>query len=132
LYNELLGHGGGKPSPPLAALQDRVRLFRLICLNREERTDYQLVIREAEEWLNDNDAKAAQPTGLGIHWELARALEFQARSPKTDAAKRTRLLERALTAARAISSEPGEFKDASDAMIERLESELDRKPSGAK
>src|SRR5439155_11383812 len=60
-YNELLEHGkeGGKPSPALKRLQDKVRHFRLICLNREQRKDYQVVIQEAQEWLKENRGLAS-------------------------------------------------------------------------
>lgn len=128
LYNELLGHGGGKASAALVDLQDRVHYFRLICLNSEAREDYQGVIREAEEWLRDNSQKAATRTGLGIQWELVRALELQARTERTKAADKTRLLEKALTVARAVHREPGEYKDAAEATIERLQTELNIKP----
>ncbi len=131
LYNELLGHGGDKPSPPLAVLQDQVRHFRLICLNRDERKDYQIVIREAEEWLEHNEEKGATPAGLGIQWELARALEFQASNTKKAAEKKP-LLERALAAAKAVSDVPSEYKEAAEAMIERLEPGPDANPKGAK
>lgn len=124
IYNELLEHGGGKPSEPLAILQDRVRHFRLLCLNREERKDYQIVVLEAQGWLEDNPGKATTPTGLGIQWELARALEMFARKEETDDVERSRLLQRALTTARTINKHPGEYKDASGAMIQRLTAEL--------
>jgi len=120
LYNELLGHGGGKPNAALADLQDRVRHFRLICLNRDERKDHQIVVREAEEWLEHNKEKPATSVSLGIQWELARALEFQAHSERTSETEKSRLIEKALATAREINRQPGEYKDVSDAMIQRL------------
>jgi hypothetical protein len=124
IYNELLGHGGDNPSPALKTLQDRVRLFRLVCLNHERRRDFLVVIDEAEQWLKVNEEKSPSRTGLGIQWELARALESQARSEETDVFERDRLLQRALETAQAINRHEGEYREPSRTMIERLKREL--------
>jgi hypothetical protein len=128
IYNELLGHGGDNPSPPLTTLQDRVRLFRLVCLNHEGRRDFQVVIDEAEKWLKANAETATTRTGLGIQWELARALESQALGAETDVFERDRLLQRALETAREINRHDSEYQDGSRAMIERLKRELKEAP----
>ena len=128
IYNELLGHGGDKPSKPLSTLQDRVRHFRLCCLNHEQRKDYELVIDEAQEWLTANSDKEGTRTWLGIQWELARALRMQADSEGKSADERMALLRQALFAARTINRFPGEYKDNSSTMIQKLTAELDRKP----
>lgn len=123
-YNELLEHGRGKPSEPLKVLQDTVRKFRLNCLNREERKDHQLVVQEAREWIDENESIAETPTGLGIQWELARALEMLARRDGTDAPEKSRLIQDALSTAQTINKHPGEYKEASSEMIQRLTAEL--------
>jgi hypothetical protein len=128
IYNELLGHGGDNPSPALKTLQDRVRLFRLICLNHERRRDFLVVIDEAEQWLKVNEEKSPSRTGLGIQCELARALESQALSEETDVFEKDRLLQRALETARAINRHEGEYKESSRTMIERLKRELKGAP----
>jgi hypothetical protein len=125
IYNELLGHGGDKPTAALKQLQDRVRLFRLICLNRDERKDYALVVREAEEWLAENEQSSATRVGLGIQWELARALEHLALRDESSAAERRQLLKQAFVTARAVREFSSEFKAPADLMIKRLRSALD-------
>ena len=125
IYNELLGHGGDKPSAALKRLQDSVRLFRLICLNREVRKDYAVVIREAEDWLAANEETATTRVGLGIQWELARALEQLALKEENNIADRRRMLTQAIKTARTIQRHPGEYKAPANAMIERLQGELD-------
>jgi hypothetical protein len=128
IYNELLGHGGDNPSPALKTLQDRVRLFRLICLNQERRRDFQVVIDEAEQWLRVNEEKNPSRTALGIQWELARALESLALAEETDVFERDRLLQRALETAQAIHRHESEYKESSHAIIERLKRELKGAP----
>lgn len=123
-YNELLEHGGGKPSEPLKVLQDTARKFRLSCLNRDERKDHQLVVQESREWIEENESIAETPNGLGIQWELARALELLARKVGTDVAEKSRLLQEALSTAQTINKHPGEYKEASSEMIQRLTAEL--------
>jgi hypothetical protein len=133
VYNELLGHGGDKPPKSLKELQDRVRHFRLVCLNREQRKDYAVVIEEAEEWLKKNRGPAANTrTGLGIQWELVRALELLAKKEETGEKEKNRLLQQALTIARGINRYAGEYKDGSTAMIARLKVELNRDPGDPK
>jgi len=128
IYNELLGHGGDKPGPALTTLQDQVRLFRLICLNHKGRRDFHVVIDEAEQWLKANEEKASSRTGLGIQWELARALESQALAEEADVFERDRLLQRALETAQEINRHDSEYKDSSHTMMERLRRELKGAP----
>lgn len=132
IYNTLLQHGDGKPGPALKNLQDRVLHFRLICLNREQRKDYQVVVDEAQRWLKDNRSLASTRTGLGIQWELVRAQEMLAKKEGTAEADRGRLFNQALTTARAINRYPGEYRDGSTALIQRILVELDREPGDPK
>jgi len=123
IYNELLQHEGNS-SPVLKTLQDQVRLFRLICLNHVERQDFRLVIDAAGEWLEANAELASSRTGLGIQWELVRALESQAKQERTSPTERRALRMQALEVARSINQFPGEYKDVSAAAIERLTDDL--------
>jgi hypothetical protein len=133
IYNELLGHEPGKGGTTLKNLQDRVRHFRLICLNRDQRKDYQVVIQEAQEWLKENRGPAGNTrTGLGIQWEMVRAQELLAKKEDTPEADKNRMLHQALTTARTINKYPGEYKDVSTAMISRLMVLLDREPGDPK
>ena len=132
VYNELLEHGGEKPDRVLKNMQDRVRHFKLVCLNREQRKDYQVVIQEAQDWIKENRSLLSTRTGLGIQWELVRAQELLAKKEETGEAEKNRLLQQALTTARAINRFPGEFRDVSSAMIERLKVDLNREPGDPK
>lgn len=135
IYKELLGHGqqqGEKPSEALKKLQDRVRQFHLICMNHEHRKDYQLAILDAQEWIKENRGLLNTRVGLGIQWELVRALEMHAKLEETSAADKAKNLQQALNTARAINRFPGEYKDVSTAMIQRLMVALDREPGDPK
>src|SRR5690606_33188346 len=82
IYNDLLAHPGS--SPPLKAMQDQARHFKLICLNDPQRSEFQFVIDQASEWLDANEAeddrKGKTAVGLGVRWERARACEALSRS----------------------------------------------------
>lgn len=129
IYNELLSHPGTSSS--LKRLQDQVRQFRLICLNHEQRKDYQLVIAEADKWLTENRGAAARSLiGLGIRWEQALAQEKLSESRELSPADRERLLRQSLTNARFINRYPGQYKDGSMFMIQRLQVALRGKDAG--
>ncbi|MFN0054632.1 MAG: hypothetical protein ACKV0T_20870 [Planctomycetales bacterium] len=134
IYEELLDHSKGaeKPTPPLKHLQDRVLVFKLICLNHDQRKDYALVRDLANAWIKENRPALSTRAGLGIQWELVRAMEMLSRREETPAADRTKLLQQALTTARSINRYQGEFKDVSTAMIQRLMLDLDREPGDPK
>ncbi|MFN5532879.1 MAG: hypothetical protein ACK5F7_20050, partial [Planctomycetaceae bacterium] len=125
IYNELLEHQG-KSDSPLEDLQARVLQFRLVCLNHEQRKDSQVVAQEAQAWLKANRSSANTRVGLGIQWELTRGLEQLARGEDLETPERNRILQQALDTARKINRYPGEYKDASTAMIRRLLAALDR------
>lgn len=136
IYNELLGHGsaeGGKVTGPLKTLQDRVLHFKLICLNHDQKKDYQVVVQDATEWLKENTGNARQTrVGLGIQWEMARAQEMMAKKEGTVNAERDRLNNQALATARIVNRYPGEYKEASSAAIQRLLISLNREPGDPK
>lgn len=132
IYGELLGHGGGSPGPTLKTLQDRVLGFRLICLNHEKKADYQVVIDEASAWIKQNRSLLSTRAALVIQWELVRALEAKALAENTAASEKPRILEQALSTARAVNRYAGEFKAPSTAMIQRIQSALNREPGDPK
>ncbi len=132
LYNELLGHGDGKSGPALKKLQDSVLHFELVCLNREQRKDYRVVIEKAQAWLKENRKQASTRAGVGIQWELVRALELLGKKEETGEAEKTRLYTQALSIARTVNRYPGEYKDASTAMIKRLNAGLNREQGDPK
>lgn len=110
IYKELLGHPGS--SETLVRLQDQVRHFRLICLNHEQRKDYQLVTDEASEWLaNAKGRKKFSQQSLGIRWEQVQAQESLAEDRNLSEQDRKRLLTSALTTVRVIKRFPGQYKD---------------------
>jgi len=125
IYNELLEHRG-KDGSPLEDLQNRVLQFRMVCLNNDLRKDYQVVVQEADAWRKAHRNELNTRVGLGIQWEQVRAQEMLARAEETPEVDRRRLRQAALDAARRINRFPGEYKDASTAMIRRLLADLDR------
>lgn len=129
IYNELLSHPGTDSA--MARLKDQTLQFKLISLNTDARRDYQLVADLGSEWLKNNRSEANSRTGVGIRWEVARASEMlgdQRELPKNDAEKNWR---RAREEAVTVNRFPGEYKDVSLAMIQRLDVKIggkERKP----
>ena len=123
IYNELLDHPGNEG--PLARLKSQTLYFKLICLNSKDRNDNQLAADLAEEWLKKHQQESRTETGLGIQWEQAKAFEALgdkvARETKADAERAWR---QARTIAVQINKYPGEFKDTSQSMIQRLQVKL--------
>jgi tetratricopeptide (TPR) repeat protein len=110
IYKELLGHPG--TSETLVRLQDQVRHFRLICLNNEQRKDYQLVIDEAAEWLAAaKGRKKYSQQSLGIRWEQVLAQETLGDDRNLSETDRKRLLTSARTTAQVIKRFPGQYKE---------------------
>ncbi|MSR60269.1 MAG: hypothetical protein EXS05_21955 [Planctomycetaceae bacterium] len=135
IYDELLSHGKSgneKPAPALKSLQDRVLWYRLICLNHEKRKDFDVAFKEATEWVKQNRNLHSTHIGLGIQWELVRSEDALGRKEGITDADRTSKLKHALTTSRAINRFPGEYKDASNTMIQRLMIALDREPGDPK
>ena len=124
IYNELLSHPG--QSGTMKTLQNQVRQFRLICLNHKDRKDYQLVVQEAEAWLQQNRRLQRTKIGLGIRWELTRALDFLSSDRNLPERNREQMLRQALAVAREVNRYPGEYKDVSTFMISKLLGKLGR------
>jgi hypothetical protein len=135
-YNELLEHGKDLPmsqrAPQLRRLQSMVQHFKMICLNHDKKRDYRVAILEGEEWLKENRGQASSRVGLGIQWEMVRAQEALAKQEETGDAEKNKLLQQALEKARFINRFPGEFKDGSTAMIQKLMVALNREPGDPK
>ncbi|WP_437227673.1 hypothetical protein SH661x_000496 [Planctomicrobium sp. SH661] len=130
IYGEILEHDG--TTGTMRNLKDRALRFRLICLNYPERHDYQLVIQEAENWLKEARDRARTDVGMGIQWELCRAQEALGMDRNTTDTVRRGLQTQALNRARAINRFPGELKNPSSAMIQRLMVAMNRDPSDPK
>ncbi|MEX1232705.1 MAG: hypothetical protein WEB58_20835 [Planctomycetaceae bacterium] len=126
IYNEILGHPGTSAS--LRVLQNQVLHFRLICLNHEQRKDYLLVMAEADEWIKSpaNKRELRSMHGLGIRWELVRALEAQGDDRTTPADEKERLYRQALTHANYVNKPIGPYKDKSTFIISMLRGKLGR------
>ena len=129
IYNELLSHPGD--SSALRQLKDKTLQFKLIVLNNEARKDHQLVVNMAQEWLKQNTTAARTSVGLAIRWQLALALEALGDDrtlAKTDAERNWRS---ARGEALNIIRFPSEYRDVSQALIQRVDGKLggrDRKP----
>ncbi len=122
IYNEILEHGDSTESMRL--LKARALRFRLICLNTDERKDYQLVIDEGTAWRNSEKQMRLTDVGMGILFETARA-QFSLGSDRTiPEAQRKNLLRLALNSARQIAVYPGELKAPSNALITRVAAAL--------
>ncbi|MEW4487388.1 hypothetical protein AB1L42_04870 [Thalassoglobus sp. JC818] len=130
IYEEILGHEGR--SDAMRSLKDSALRFRLICLNHEQREDYKLVVLEAEEWLRDARTRSRTDVGLGIQWELCRALEVLGVDRTLSETERRNNLTEALNRARTIARFPGELKTPASAMIQRLMVALNRDPGDPK
>ena len=127
IYNELLDHPGDDPL--LQSLKSQTLQFKLICLHA--RSDYQLVVDLAEEWLKKNGSESRTTVGLGIQWEQARALESLGDNRNLPKPEQERFWRQARTTAQQINRYPGEYKDISLSMMQRVQVKLggkERKP----
>ena len=141
IYNELLSHPG--KSSAMKDVQHQVLQFRLICLNHDQRKDYQLVINEAEEWVGKNRKLGGFIVGLGIRYQKAlaheklaekieaeyeaavnqakRNMEKEPTKPKDEIESNLR---KALVDAREVTKYAGQYKAPSQFMITRLKGKL--------
>ncbi|QDT93562.1 tetratricopeptide repeat protein [Gimesia algae] len=128
IYDELLGHPG--KSPAMKGLKDNCLQFRLICLNDDKRKDYQLVIKEAEQWLKENRSRSRTAIGQGITWELARAQEALANQEGTKKGDQDRILRQALASARFVNAFRGKYRDVSRLMVGRITAKIQGNTGG--
>ncbi len=124
IYDELLGHPG--ESPVMKRLQNKVLHFKLVCLNTDQRKDYQLVIDLAQEWLKENTKFQRSREGLGIRWEASRACELLGDREGTEQSEKEKLYRQSLTYAQYINQFAGEYKETSLAAMQRLNAKLNR------
>ena len=117
IYNEVLSHGIQKKS--VRIIQNQTRHFRLICLNHDQKKDYQLVVDEASAWLNTNRRNRSL-LALGIRWEHALALKKLSNKRGLSKKDQDDLLRKARTDAEEINKFSGKFKDISTAMIQEI------------
>lgn len=96
IYDELLDHGNNERPEFLQKLQDHVLQFKLICLNHDQRKDYQVVAQTGADWLKSRqDRYHRTSVGLGIRWEIARADEQLAQKSRALADAKAREKEKA-------------------------------------
>lgn len=120
IVNEMLTHPGR--SPMLQQLQDQARGIRFQCLNDPHRRDFQLVITEARTWvMGVDEERQGSPAGQGIRWELARALEQEAKRDSTDASERSRMLTESLTIVRSLTKVKGPYQKSARKKVRELE-----------
>ena len=127
IYNELLDHPG--KNSLLESIKSQTLQFKLICL--AARNDHQLVADLADEWLKDNGSESRTVVGLGIQWEQARALEALGDNRNLPKPEQERFWRQARTTAQQINKYPGEYKDVSLSMMQRVQVKLggkERKP----
>ena len=120
IYDELLDHPGDDPR--LQSLKSQTLQFKLICLHA--RNDYQLIVDLAEEWLKKNGSESKTSVGLGIQWEQARALEALGDNRNLPKPDQERFWRQARTTASQINRFPGEYKDASLSLMQKLQVKL--------
>jgi hypothetical protein len=125
IYKRVLEHDDNQSV--VQGLKDTTLHFRLVCLNTDQRKDYGVVIDEAENWLRDNPSRATTAAGLGIQWELARALESLGGDRNRTDVQRRADLNQALDRARLVGRYGGEQKGPALRMVQRLTVALDRK-----
>jgi hypothetical protein len=142
IYNELLAHPG--TSLAMQNVQNQVLQFRLICLNHDQRKDYQLVISEAEDWLGKNRKLHGYSVGLGIrfqkaiaHEKLAEKLEkdyeaalneakrnMEKKEPQKPTAEIESNLRKAIQDAQEVTKYAGQYKAPSQFMVSRVKGKM--------
>jgi len=122
IYNELLEHPGENSA--LSLLKTQVLYFKLISLNSPERHDHQLVVDLAEDWMKKHPNEQRTRLGLSIQWEQAKAFETLGDDPNLIKQEAERYWRQAKNSATQIQRFPGEFKDVSGAMLQRVQIKL--------
>ncbi|QDT39146.1 hypothetical protein [Stratiformator vulcanicus] len=124
LYRELLENDVSRSSTA-QQIKDTARMFYLIVRNHPLNGDHAIVVQEASDWLSLRRGKAAATkTALGVRWQRAIAFERLAESAEISPSERTSYLRSALQDASFINSYPGEYRDVSREMIQRLKALL--------
>jgi tetratricopeptide (TPR) repeat protein len=126
IYSDVLTNKGDTPS--MRNLMAQTMHFKLICLNSAANADSVVVDKLATEWLKENASLARTTHGIGIRYEQARALEAMSKDKTIDLPddRKKQVLNEAHTIARAIASQPGEYRDRAQSMGTRLLAALNR------
>ena len=124
IYNELISNNSDSSFAKLN--RSNAIQFRLICLNDESKKDYQLVLKEADDWLSNKQYRSLHDSevGLGIRWEKTIALEKLSSDRNTEDKQKTSLVRAALTDAKKIALFPSPYRAAATAMSRRLQASL--------
>lgn len=132
LYNTIINDDSQHPA--MLQLKSYALQFRLICLNHEKRSDYQLVINEATRWLNDkiNRSRLYTEQGLGILWEKARAEEQLSKDRTLDAKQQTALKRQTIADANTVAKFPSPYREPAVAMARRINASLGEKDAEPK
>ncbi len=132
IYQEILSHTSQEPFVQL--LRSIALQYRLICLNDEQKNDFQLVLQEADTWLQNKENRRRLHTevGLGILWEKAIAGEKIGLDRTIEAAEKTSFQRQALSDAKDVGRFPGPYREAAVAMARRLNAELGDKDAEPK
>lgn len=132
IYNEMLDH---KSTNATALILKSLALqYRLICLNQDDRADYQLVIQEADTWLKDkvNRANLYTEFGLGILWEKSIAEENLGKDRAIPADQQRVILRQALADSKKVAKWPSPYREPALAMGRRINAELGEKDAEPK
>lgn len=124
IYNELISNDSTNAFVNL--IKSNAIQFRLICLNDESKKDYQLVLQESDEWLNDKQYRRFldNEVGLGIRWEKAIALEKLSQDRTAEETDQRSLVRAALADSKKIALFPSPYRAAATAMSRRLQASL--------
>lgn len=126
IYTELLEHDTSGAASA-ARMQEYAFWFKLIVRNHPVLSDHQLVVNLATEWIDGRrGAQARSVVAQGVRWERAQAFESLANKPDLPEAERARLLRSSLADAEFVNAFPGEYRDVSRAMIQRVKASLGR------
>ena len=132
IYNEMLDH---KSTNETALILKSLALqYRLICLNQDDRADYQLVIQESDTWLKDkiNRPRLYTEFGLGILWEKAIAEENLGKDRTLPEEQKRVILRQALADSRKVAKWPSPYREPALAMGRRINAELGEKDAEPK
>ena len=127
IYNELLDKTGDDSA--MQSLKSQTLLFKLNCLYARE--EFQPIVELAEEWLKKNPAESKTQIGLGIQWEQARAYEALGDNRNLPKPDQERFWRQARLVAQQLNRFPGEYRDTSLSMMQRVQLKLggkERKP----
>ena len=128
IYNEVMSNKDVS-NAAVRMLAATAQHFRLICLNTDARSEFQLVIQEANTWLSDknNRSQLFTPTGLGILWEKAVAEEKLAKDRVLEEGQKAAILRQALADSKQVARFAGPYKEAAIAMGRRINASLGEK-----